>query len=359
MSVSVDIKMHFHKFDLDVAFEADSETFGLLGASGCGKSLTLRCIAGVETPDEGRIVVNGVTFFDSEQRINLSAQKRKTALLFQNYQLFPTMTVAENIACAMDPKLPSTVRYKRVKDLLKLFHLHGFGKKYPARLSGGQKQRVALARMLAAEPAILMLDEPFSALDSHLKACFEQELLDMFEGYDGTILYVSHDIDEAYRFCDRIAVMDAGSITDLGTAQRIVTDPQSVAAIRQSGCKNVSPARKVDEHTLFAENWGITLVSDDPVPDGLAYVGIRAFEIRAAEADDDVNVFPAIAARVSDSRFQRTVMLGINGHSGGNEVEKFVHWRLDKLVVPESELVERGDTLMIKLPSKQLHLVTR
>jgi len=359
MTLSVDIEKRLPTFHLQVAFDAGDETVGLLGASGCGKSMTLRCIAGVETPDAGRIVVNGVTFFDSVARIDLSPQQRRTALLFQNYQLFPNMTVAENIECGMDRSASREERHKHVGALLEFFHLRGFGKKYPAKLSGGQKQRVALARMLAAEPSILMLDEPFSALDGYLRACFEQELLDFFERFDGTIVYVSHDIEEAFRFCDRIAVIDEGSITDIGPTKRIVSDPQSLAAIRQSGCKNVSTARKIDEHTLFAENWGVELVSDKPVPDGLVYVGIRAFEIHPAGDEDTTNVFTAEAARVSDARFHRTVMLALNGDPASTDIEKFVHWKIDKLLVAECDLVERGDRLLIKLPSDHLHLVCR
>ena len=175
------------------------------GPLGCGKSLTLRCIAGIETPDEGRIVVNGKVFFDSEQKINLTPQQRKTALLFQNYMLFPNLTVADNIGAGIGREVPRAERERIVSEELERFGLRGFGQRYPAQLSGGQQQRVALARMLAARPGILMLDEPFSALDSHLKGVLEQNLVSLFEAFEGTILYVSHDIDESLRFCDRIA----------------------------------------------------------------------------------------------------------------------------------------------------------
>ena len=161
MSLEVDIKKHLSSFDLDISLTAGNETLGFLGASGCGKSFTLRCIAGVETPDEGRIVVNDKVFFDSEKKINLSPQERKTALLFQNYQLFPNLSVAENVAAGMDPKMDKEERAELVHKYLALFGLAGFEKRYPMRLSGGQQQRVALARMLAARPKILMFDEPF------------------------------------------------------------------------------------------------------------------------------------------------------------------------------------------------------
>ena len=161
---------------MDISLTAGNETLGFLGASGCGKSLTLRCIAGVETPDEGRIVVNDRVFFDSEKKINLSPQERKTALLFQNYQLFPNLSVAENVAAGMDPKMDKEERAELVHKYLALFGLAGFEKRYPMRLSGGQQQRVALARMLAARPKILMFDEPFSALDAHLKESLQRSV---------------------------------------------------------------------------------------------------------------------------------------------------------------------------------------
>ena len=166
MSLDVRIKKSFGDYTLDVAFAGGDETLGFLGASGCGKSLTLRCIAGIETPDEGRIVVNGKVFFDSEQKINLTPQQRKTALLFQNYMLFPNLTVADNIGAGIGREVPRAERERIVSEELERFGLRGFGQRYPAQLSGGQKQRVAIARAMANDPAIILADEPTGALDS-------------------------------------------------------------------------------------------------------------------------------------------------------------------------------------------------
>ena len=248
MSLEVRIKKSFGDYTLDVAFAAGDETLGFLGASGCGKSLTLRCIAGIETPDEGRIVVNGKVFFDSEQKINLTPQQRKTALLFQNYMLFPNLTVADNIGAGIGREVPKAERERIISEELERFGLRGFGQRYPAQLSGGQQQRVALARMLAARPGILMLDEPFSALDSHLKGVLEQNLVSLFDAFEGTILYVSHDIDESLRFCDRIAVVDAGRIVEMDRGRELVNRPQSVAGLKLSGCKNATAAVRTGEH---------------------------------------------------------------------------------------------------------------
>ena len=202
MSLYVDIEKHLPEFHLKTSFEAGNEMLSILGASGCGKSLTLKCIAGIETPDRGRIVLNGRVLFDSQKRINLPARDRKVGYLFQNYALFPHMTVRENIACG----LPSRDR-SFTDSWIEKFYLSGLGDHYPSQLSGGQQQRTALARMLASAPSLIMLDEPFSALDDYLKWQMEQELMHIIRDFPGTALFVSHNRDEVYRMSDRIAVM--------------------------------------------------------------------------------------------------------------------------------------------------------
>ena len=269
MSLQATIKKDFGSFSLDVDFEAGDGTFGLLGASGCGKSLIMRCIAGVETPDEGRIVVNDTVFFDSEEGVDLTPQQRKTALLFQNYMLFPNLTVEQNVAAGIDAKADRAERARIVDGELARFDLGHFRKRYPSQLSGGQQQRVALARMLAARPQILMLDEPFSALDSHLKGLLEQNLAGLFDDFSGTVLYVSHDIDEALRFCDSIAGIDNGRIRQIGAGREIVDRPTSLAALKLSGCKNVTEAERVGEGRIRCPRWGVELACATQVPDGV------------------------------------------------------------------------------------------
>ena len=352
MSLSFDIKKSFSTFYLEIALDAGSETIGLLGGSGSGKSLTMRCIAGLETPDEGRIVVNDKVFFDSAAGINLSAQERKTAMLFQNYMLFPNLTVAENIAAGLDSKTPKAEAKVAVGKQLELFGLKGFGKRYPIRLSGGQQQRVALARMLAAKPGILMLDEPLSALDSYLKDALELELLDLFESFQGTILYVSHDIDEAFRFCDRIAVVEHGRLAEISTPENILQHPSSYATLKVSGVKNISTARYLDDHTVEACAWGLKLKTTQEVPHDVAYLGIRATYIRQACADDTDNVFELEVRRVSDSRFERFVTLASPGSSGS------MFWRFNKLSSSGGLRLQRGERVGIHIPADCVYLVT-
>ena len=369
MSLFVDIRKRFPNFELDVSFEAGKETLGFLGASGSGKSMTLRCISGLETPDEGRIVVEGTTFFDSSQGINLSPQQRKTALLFQSYMLFPNLTVAENIAAGIPRTTPKDVLHDLVEEQLIRFGLQGFGKRYPVRLSGGQQQRVALARMLAANPGILMLDEPFSALDAHLKSELEQDMLDLFEHFDGTILYVSHDIDEAFRFCDRIAVVDHGSLREITTTADILSAPGTLATLKVSGVRNISPVRRLSDHEVEATAWGIALHCEREVPLDVAYMGVRAYYLSIADGQDH-NVFDMRVLRVSDSRFERTVMLAPANQSGdGMELGRAIvsgkrsgpariHWKIDTLTASSTKLPSRGDVVRLYIPPEHIYLVT-
>lgn len=374
MSLSVSIKKSFPAFTLDVDIEAGNETIGWLGESGCGKSLTMRCIAGIETPDEGKIVVNGKTFFEREAgkrpTVNLSPQERKTALLFQNYMLFPNLTVAENVAAGIDRKLPKEERNAQVDAELKRFGLDGFGKRYPSQLSGGQQQRVALARMLAAKPDILMLDEPFSALDAHLKGVLEQNLAGLFETFHGTILYVSHDIDEALRFCDRIAVIEKGHVMEVSTGNNLVNNPQSAASIRLSGCKNTTPAHRIDDHRVFLPAWGIEVETDKPAPQNLTNMGVRAFFLERAK-EPGRNTYRVRVVRTSDSRFDRSVLLEFLDRTPGSDpvveqtenemkyLEQHLFLRVDKLKVPGEKLPVKDEVLLIRIPSDKVYLVSK
>ena len=209
MSLSLDVRKRYSGFTLDMQLEAGEERVALLGASGCGKSCTLRCIAGVETPDEGRIVVNGVTFFDSARRINLSPQKRKCALLYQSYQLFPNLTVAENVCAGMDRARPAPELRALAERYLAIFGMERFAERYPAQLSGGMRQRAALIRTLAARPDILLLDEPFSALDYQTRLNVCNDVYHIIRTEKKTALLVTHDISEAISVADRVLVLSA------------------------------------------------------------------------------------------------------------------------------------------------------
>ncbi len=357
MSLSVNITKRYPGFALNVELEAAEERVALLGASGCGKSCTLRCIAGIETPDEGRIVVNGVTFFDSEKRVNLSPQERKCALLFQNYQLFPHMTVADNVRAGMDAALGADRQRRDALRYLGIFGMADYADRYPARLSGGQQQRVALARMLAAHPGILMFDEPFSALDSYLKSALEQNLLDVFSVVERTVLYVSHDIDEACRLCERVCVMHNGRIVEQGTVADVMQRPQTLAALRLTGCKNTSRAEKIGPTSVRAVDWDMSFDVGHEVPDDVDYLGIRAsyFHIEKDRPDGGRgrNSYDLTVARVSDSRFERLVLLDVPRADAPSRLQ----WKIYKVGLPESALPHEGDVLRMHFDAHRIHLV--
>lgn len=198
--LEVQIYKKLAEFDLDVSFQVDDNILGLMGASGSGKSMTLKCIAGIETPDQGRIVLNGRVLFDSEKKINVPIQKRNVGYMFQSYALFPNMNVYENISVGL--------RARKVKDVdivvqkvMQQFRIFELASRYPKQLSGGQRQRVALARLIAYEPDVLLLDEPFSALDEDLKKDLLQELKSELQ-ISKPVIFVSHDKEEVNYLCD-------------------------------------------------------------------------------------------------------------------------------------------------------------
>lgn len=289
MALEVRIKKQFPDFLLDVEFQTEEEIFGVLGESGCGKSLTLKCIAGIERPDQGRIVLNGRELFDSKKGINLPARERKVGYLFQEYALFPNMTVEENIAIGIKEKKKGEKK-KKIQDYIQKFFLEGLEKKHPSSLSGGQKQRVAIARMLAAEPELILLDEPFSAVDSYLKWKLEQMLLEWLEEVQVTTLLVSHNRDEVYRLCDRMGIIHKGHMEVCGKKQEIFQNPGTVSAAILTGCKNIARIATITEGRAEIADWGVLLPLPDPkisMGDVFTHVGIRAHDIRMLTEDED------------------------------------------------------------------------
>lgn len=320
MSLYVEITKRFKGFSLHVNFSTDKERMGLLGASGCGKSMTLKCIAGIESPDEGSIILNDRVLFDSNKKIDLTPQQRRVGYLFQNYALFPNMTVEENIGCGL--KGTKKNKKPRVDQMIELLHLKELGGRYPMQLSGGQQQRVALARILAYEPDVLMLDEPFSALDAYLKENLQQELLSVLKEYPGDTLIVSHNRDEIYGMCEKIAIIDSGKLVLTGRTTDIFQKPVKLAAARLTGCKNISKIRKISEYEVEALDWGLFLKTSKKVSGQINYVGIRAHDIRAALDDKVDNTIPCMLLRVAESPFEKNIIL----ESGSGEL----WWKISK-----------------------------
>ena len=305
MSLYVDIEKRLGAFRLKSKFEVADETLALLGASGCGKSMTLKCIAGIVPPDRGRIVLNGRVLFDSEKKIDLTPQQRRVGYLFQQYALFPNMTVEQNILCGIRAGSRSEKR-SLAAEKLRMFRLEGLEKKHPAQLSGGQQQRVALARILCSEPQAILLDEPFSALDSYLKWNLELELSDLLAGFHGPILWVSHDLGECCRNCQKVCVMENGvssSVTDMET---LVRYPATQSAAQLTGCRNFLPAHRC-EGGVRLDGWDILLPlhavgerATVAVPDGAITVEGGTHTARVSRVIRDLNA-TAVVLRAAEA----------------------------------------------------------
>ena len=300
MALTVRIQRRYGGFLLDADFTAeDGEALALLGASGCGKSVTLKCIAGIDRPDAGRIELDGRVLFDGAAGINLPPQRRRVGVLFQNYALFPNMTVEQNVAVCLG-RLDRRQRRQRTGELLALLRLEGQRDLYPRQLSGGQQQRTALARILAAEPRALLLDEPFSALDSFLKWQLEQELREVLDRFPGPVLWVSHDRGEVYRNCRRVCVLEGGRSSPAAEMRELMADPVTVSAARLSGCRNCVPVRPGPGPGLAeVPDWGLTLRTASPWREGTAFLGIRADRVHPAGPGES-NAFPCRVVRAAE-----------------------------------------------------------
>ncbi|MBS3899595.1 MAG: ATP-binding cassette domain-containing protein [Dethiobacter sp.] len=364
MTLYVDIEKNLPGFKLSVSFTAANNTLGLLGSSGSGKTMTLRCIAGLLTPDRGKIVLNDRVFFDAEKGINLPSRERKVGYLFQNYALFPHLSVEQNISFGLR-HCPRQEQSRRVAEMLEMMNLKGLKNRYPRQLSGGQQQRVALARSLVLEPEVLLLDEPFSALDDCLRDQLEEQLRETLGKYHGHSLYITHNIEEAYRICSELLLLEEGRIAASGLREELFKRPPNTLAARLTGCKNLSRIRHIAHDTVEALDWGCRLLVpsinyplpsinyplptinsplhsiNSPLPtkggegkgeggedkdkgeggEGNYWIGIREHQLSFVNDKTLTNTFPCRTTSVSESPHSVTLTLRLDGaHNppGGN-----------------------------------------
>ena len=286
MEIYLDIKKQLDEFNLSIKFQ-DSGTIGLLGSSGCGKSMTLKCIAGIVEPDSGIIIIKDKVVFDSARGINLPPQERGIGFVFQNYALFPHMTVEKNLGFSLKKKFSKNVIEKKVLAMAENMEILELLNRYPNQLSGGQQQRVSLGRALITDPKILLLDEPFSALDSYLKMNLQEWLEIRIKNFHGPVVFVSHNIEEVSRICDNIIVLDKGNVIESGDAKKVLHNPKSIKAAILSGCKNISPISNIDGNRVKAVDWDLTFELDNPIPKDANYIGFRGIDVVLSE--DSVN----------------------------------------------------------------------
>ena len=339
--LEVNIQKKLKEFDLNVDFELKKGCLGILGPSGCGKSMTLKSIAGIENPDNG--VVNLITdkeniYFDSDKKINLKPQKRNVGYLFQNYALFPNMTVEENVASGLSKNYDEKI----VSEMIKRFRLEGLEKRYPRQLSGGQQQRVALARILAYGPDVLLLDEPFSAMDTFLKEQLRLELVNLLKDFDGFSILVTHDRDEVFQFCDELLILDKGKIIAKGNTHEIFENPKKVQVARLTGCKNISKIEIIDENHVKSLDWGITLKVSEKISQNITHIGIRAHNFSPAKKED-INVIDTENSTKFEKPFEWEVTL-TNG----------LWWKCDKqiheheFVIPKYLKIDPKDIILLE-----------
>ena len=345
MSISLNVEKNFGSFHLNVQLEAGNEVLALLGASGCGKSMTLKCIAGIQTPDRGSIVLDGRTLYDSARHVDLSPQKRRTGLLFQNYALFPNMTLEQNLRAGARRDQKGRQRDETIAQALEQFGLTDLKGRYPSQLSGGQQQRAALARILVSGPDILLLDEPFSALDSHLRFRLEQELRKTIRQFGKTVILVTHDRDEAYRLADRIAVLENGTVEVCGTNTQVFAQPRTRSAAVLTGCKNISRLEPLAGNQVRATDWGLTLTLSQP-SDGATYLGIRMHDIQAGPGE---NTITGRVVEEIENPFSYTVMLTPLDAPQAMPLG----WELDK----QTWTRLRAEQVQLHLPSQALVLL--
>ncbi|MDY3332731.1 MAG: ATP-binding cassette domain-containing protein [Gallibacter sp.] len=259
MAIDVNIKSKLDNFNMYISFSSNSKRIGVLGASGAGKSMLLKCIAGIYTPDFGAISLDNDEVFSQEKKINVKPQDRNVAYMFQNYALFPTMSVRENINIIA--KGDKKQKEDKTTYLLEKFQISELASKLPKELSGGQQQRVALARIMAYEPKIILLDEPFSALDESLKESLQIQMEAMISDFDGTIIMVSHNREELYRFSDEILIVNDGCVVEHGKTKDVFKSPKTIAGAKLVGVDNILEARFLDGYLEIPE-WNLRLKSE-------------------------------------------------------------------------------------------------
>jgi len=353
--IAIDVRKQLGPFTLDVRFQADSETVVLFGHSGSGKSLTLAAIAGLLRPDAGSIALNGRVLFDVARRIDVPPQRRRLGYVVQQLALFPHLSASANIGYGLGGWRRAD-RQRRVDELLALLSLQGLGARVPHQLSGGQQQRVALARALAAPVEALLLDEPFSALDEALRADLRTELLRLRRELRIPVVFVTHDLREAYLLADRIAVMDAGAVLQFARREDVFRRPASRRVAELTGVSNVFAGHGDGEGRVVVAELVLRATSDGAAPRGDVDIAIRAERCNVRRFDP-AGVLPEncyVADIVADLAFGNTHTLRFAPVGPGPAVEVEMASR------PYEVLGIAGRTRwVVELPADDLHVMPR
>lgn len=363
MSLEFDATLTLGAFTCEASLRANDEILVLFGHSGAGKSVTLQAIAGLMQPVRGRIDINGQAVFDSARGVNVPPQGRAVGYVVQDLALFPHMSVGQNIAFGM-PRGAGQSRRQRVERLLAALQLEGYGDRRPGSLSGGQQQRVALARALARDASLLLLDEPFSALDESLRAGLRRELLRLRSERGLTIVVVTHDLREAHLLADRLAVFDAGRVLQCDARESVFRHPASRRVAELTGVANIfeGTVRGIDSGAPVVDVRGLTLrcappaMGTGPRPGEAVDICIRAERVvlHRREPRDHTAVNLLEAAIVEDLAYGATHTLRLTPTGAGPDLEVELAARPYEVM----GVAERR-TWTVELPPTDLHVMTR
>ena len=321
------------------------ELLCLLGPSGCGKTTTLKMIAGLEAPDAGRV------WFGGRDVTETKPEQRDAVLVFQNNLLFPFMTVEENVGFGLRMRgRPKHEIQRRVGEMLETVRLEGLGRRKPQELSGGQKQRVALARALVIEPSVLLLDEPFSNLDAHLRDEMRELVLALKERMNLTLIFVTHDQEEAVLLADRIALMFDGRIEQVGAADEFFRRPASTRIAAFFGNRNV--LRGVKQGSCVRTAVGELEVSHpDCVPDGAVHLLVRPEHVRTRSELEAVNRIPVEVRRKTNMGTHVRYRVALE------TAEWDIHTGTEQELAEQAALTESGSAMTVQLPPDRIWLV--
>lgn len=336
MSIYIDIEKITESFSLKTKVETTEKTLALLGMSGSGKSLLMKCIAGREKPDSGSIVIDGVTLFDADKGVNLPGSKRRIGILSQERKLCPIKTVRQNIYAGTYRGTGKTDRIARMTQVMEALGLSEISGRYPHKLSEGQRQRVVLAKVLVSDPKILLLDDVFVSYLSAVREVLEEQ--------DVTIVIATADPETAYRTAEQIAVLDNGTVQKVGDRKTLFSNPETKVVARCTGCENFSDIEILEDGEIWATDWDVVL-KVPVIPEGVSSVGIRAHDFVPEIGE---NSYRCRVVDVIDDLSTYTVVLKPFESKTGNRVYwKVARKQWDRMAAPEIGVNFAAKSLML------------
>lgn len=338
------------------------EFVAIMGPSGSGKSTLMNILGCLDKPSSGKYFLDGVDISKLNSDGLADIRNRKIGFVFQGFNLLSRTSAVENVELPMVyANVPEEIRRRKAEKALEEVGLKSRMNHQPNQLSGGQQQRVALARILVYEPDVIMLDEPFSALDYYLKEQLQFQVREVLRGYTGDVLMVSHSRDEVYRFCEKSIILNRGQVAMKGETRAIFQKPENVTAARLTGCKNFSRIRRIGEYEVEALDWGLTFQTEEAVAAEHAYIGIRAHQFYPARGS--ANEFTCEWGDTLCQPFEWDVLLRPVENAGAagdkeNALEReVIWWKVDYKQSDSLKRYQRGDRVRLGIAPGDIMLL--